>query len=129
MANGKNLKAAAQGAPASTSTGTKSVQSIPSFFSRGRYINLKGRLNKAEREVAELKKSARLHTFRVKLLTYYHYEDGDTKKCRYVIDKEYKATSRAEAIGLAAIEMGHIMPNYSIAPVSAGGVQICTQIS
>ena len=125
MRTGKNLKASVQGTSVSTPTGAKSV--LTPFFSKGRYIYLKGCLNRAERQLADLKASQTLHTYRVKLLTYYY--ESDRIRSQYVIDKEYKATSRAEAFGLASIEMGQIMPHYSIAPISMGGVQLCTKIS
>lgn len=122
-----NLTAAAQGASTSTVNARNSATSKSGwdkYLTKGSYLNLKSKLNKAERELSELR--APRHVYRVRLVSYFHYSDGT--KNTYELDKEYEASSRAEAIGMATIEMGHIEPSYSIAPVCFGGTKICTLV-
>lgn len=87
-------------------------------------MNLKGRLNKAERELSRLRVPR--HVYRVRLVSYFHFSDGS--KNTYEIDKEIEANSRAEAIGIATLEMASIRPNYEISVSAIGGTQICTLI-
>ena len=67
-----------------------------------------------------------LHTFRVKIHSYYSFDDGHRDE--YTLDTVVYATSRAEAIGKAIITASAIHPNYDIRPLSFGGYRICEQL-
>lgn len=130
MQTGKNLTTGAQGASTSTPRGAKTVSKDQSLYSKGRFIQLKGQLNKAERELQELKaqKSARA-VYRVRLLSYFYFSDKTSST--YEIDKEVEANSRVEAIGKMVIEMAQARPNHKIdmsGITSMGGVRICTKV-
>ena len=66
------------------------------------------------------------HTFRVKIHSYYSFDDGHRDE--YTLDTVVYATSRAEAIGKAIISASAIHPNYDIRPLSFGGYRICEQL-
>ena len=66
------------------------------------------------------------HTFRVKIHSYYSFDDGHRDE--YTLDTVVTATSRAEAIGKAIISASAIHPNYDIRPLLFGGYRICEQL-
>lgn len=67
-----------------------------------------------------------IHTFRVKIHSYYSFDDGHRDE--YTLDTVVYATSRTEAIGKAIITASAIHPNYDIRPLSFGGYRICEQL-
>jgi hypothetical protein len=107
-----------------TANARNSVKS-DTYYNKGRYTQLKGQYNKALRRLAELRASQsecrELHTYRVRLSAF--HSSGE-----WAINKDYKATSRAEAVGLAFLDITNIMPNCTIAPGSTGNTQISTLI-
>lgn len=75
---------------------------------------------------AGVKHSITTHSFRVKIHSYYSFDDGHRDE--YTLDTVVYATSRAEAIGKAIISASAIHPNYDIRPQSFGGYRICEQL-